>query len=114
MKASGIAFGLALLIACSVTTQALAKGASDTSCPGVSTTTIKQAQAAAFAAVCAAGQSCATNSAECKKAALQSSLKTSFMSLMTTFNIGPFCAGAIVAAVAQSGTDGNLSPLACK
>jgi len=114
MKASGIVFGLALLIACSVTTQASAKGVNDTSCPGVSSTTIKHAQAAAFAAACAAGQSCASNSAECKKAALQSSLKASFIDLMSTFNLGPFCAGAIVASVAQSGVDGNQSLLVCK
>ena len=111
MKVSGLVVVLGFLLAFSFPTLASAKGSS--SCPGVSATTIKQAQAAAFAAACSAGQSCASTNAQCKKAALQASLKTSFMSLMTTFNIGPFCAGAIVVSVAQSGADGKLSPLEC-
>lgn len=115
MKFSRLIVVLAFLFACSFATLAFAKGSSSFgSCPGVSATTVKQAQAATFAAACAAGQSCASNSANCKKAALQASLKSSFMSIMTTFNIGPFCAGAIVLSVAQSGADGSLSPLACK
>ena len=107
MKVSGLVVILAFLLACNFATLASAKSKKG-SCSGVSPTTIKQAQAATFAAGCAEGRICATTPAACSKAALEANLKANFMSLMTTFNIGPFCAGAIVASVAQS-----KSPLAC-
>jgi len=107
MKVSGLIIILAFLLACNFATPASAKSSSS-ACPGVSSTTIKHAQAAAFAAACAQGQTCAASPTACTREALQASLKTNFISLMATFNIGPFCAGAIVASVAQS-----KSPLAC-
>lgn len=105
---------LVFSLVCTFAAVASAQGGPGGSCPGVSPSTIKQAQGSAFAAACIAGQNCASDNAQCKKTALKSSLKASFMNLMTTFNIGPFCAGAIVASVAQSGADGSLSPLGCK
>jgi len=84
-----------------------------TSCPGVSSTTIQAAEKTVLTSACAAGKACATDTAQCKKAALQASLKQGFMTLMNTYNISPFCAGAITLAVAQSGADGQQSPLSC-
>ena len=129
MKKLAIVVGL--LLACSFATLASAKKTkptptpipptptsaptpvSTTSCPGVPSTTIQQAENEVLVAACIAGETCASNSAECKKAALQAALKQGFMTLMSTYNIGPFCAGAIVLQVSQAVVDGRISPISC-
>ena len=114
MKARGLVVVFGFFFACSFATLASAKGGGGTGfCSGTSATTIKKAQASAIAYACTEAQNCAANQAStCKdKKVIEATLKGDFVTLMTTYNIGPLCAGAIIASVLQPEVDGKTSAL---
>lgn len=111
MKMSRFAHTLAAVcLVTGISTTAFAAGI--TSCPGVSKTTLTKAQQSAQSQFCADVAACATGT-PCSKKSLTKDGKTIFLNLVSQFNLPPFCAGAILAVMAQQVVDGKLSAGSC-